>query len=146
MYKRILVPLDGSPLAEGVLPHVQELARSIGAEVVLLRVAFAHIFPGADPIETQVTAVQEAEAYVADRARRLQDAEVRAEGKVRYGDPVEEIVDHVTWDHIDLIAMATHGRTGLKRVVLGSVAEHVLRRSPIPMLLLRAHPPEEARG
>ncbi len=129
-----------------MLPHVQELARSIGAEVVLLRVAFAHIFPGADPIETQVTAVQEAEAYVADRARRLQDAEVRAEGKVRYGDPVEEIVDHVTWDHIDLIAMATHGRTGLKRVVLGSVAEHVLRRSPIPMLLLRAHPPEEARG
>ena len=146
MYKRILVPLDGSPLAEGVLPHVQELARSIGAEVVLLRVAFAHIFPGADPVETQVTAVQEAEAYVADRARTLQDAGVRAEGKVRYGDPVEEIVDHVTWDHIDLIAMATHGRTGLKRVVLGSVAEQVLRRSPIPMLLLRAHPPEEAQG
>ena len=146
MYKRILVPLDGSPLAEGVLPHVQELARSIGAEVVLLRVAFAHIFPGADPIETQVTAVQEAEAYVADRATILQDAGVRAEGKVRYGDPVEEIVDHVTWDHIDLIAMATHGRTGLKRVVLGSVAEQVLRRSPIPMLLLRVHPPEETQG
>lgn len=146
MYKRILVPLDGSPLAEGVLPHVQELARSIGAEVVLLRVAFAHIFPGADPIETQVTAVQEAEAYVMDRARTLQDAGVRAEGKVRYGDPMEEILDHVTRDHIDLIAMATHGRTGLKRVVLGSVAEQVLRRSPVPMLLLRSHPPEEAQG
>jgi nucleotide-binding universal stress UspA family protein len=146
MYKRILVPLDGSPLAEGVIPHVQELAKSIGAEVVLLRVAFAHIFPGADPIETQVTVVQEAEAYVADQAKLLQDAGVKAEGKVRYGDPVEEILDHVTWDHIDLIAMATHGRTGLKRVVLGSVAEHVLRRAPVPMLLLRAHLPEEAQG
>jgi nucleotide-binding universal stress UspA family protein len=146
MYKRILVPLDGSHLAAGVLPHVQELAKSIGAEVVLLRVAFAHIFPGADPIETQVTAVQEAETYVVERAKALQDSGVRAEGKVRYGDPAEEILDHVSWDHIDLIAMATHGRTGLKRVVLGSVAEHVLRRATVPMLLVRVHPPEESQG
>jgi nucleotide-binding universal stress UspA family protein len=146
MYKRILVPLDGSPVAEGVLPHVLELAKGLGAEVVLLSVAFAHIFPGADPIETQVTAVQEAENYVADRAKTQQDAGVRAEGKVRYGNAVEEIVDHVKRDHIDLIAMATHGRTGLKRVVLGSVAEHVLRQAPVPMLLLRADLPEEAQG
>jgi nucleotide-binding universal stress UspA family protein len=144
MYKRILVPLDGSDPAADVLPHVQELAKSIGAEVVLLRVAFAHIFPGADPIETQVTAVQEAETYVIEHAKALQETGVRAEGKVRYGDPVEEILDHVTWDHIDLIAMATHGRTGLKRVVLGSMAEHVVRRSPVPVLLLRVHPLEES--
>jgi nucleotide-binding universal stress UspA family protein len=142
MYKRILVPLDGSDRAADVLPHVQELAKSIGAEVVLLRVAFAHIFPGTDPIETQVTAVQEAETYVIERAKALQEMGVRAEGKVRYGDAVEEILDHVTWDHIDLIAMATHGRTGLIRVVLGSVAEHVVRRSPVPVLLLRVHPLE----
>jgi len=57
---------------------------------------------------------------------------------------VEEILDHVTWDHIDLIAMATHGRTGLTRVVMGSVAEHVLRRTSVPMLLMRAALPEEA--
>jgi nucleotide-binding universal stress UspA family protein len=111
-----------------------------------LRVAFAHIFPGADPVETQVTAVQEAESYVAGLAKRLQDAGAHAEGKVRYGDPVEEILDHVGWDHIDLIAMATHGRTGLRRVVLGSVAEQVLRRAPVPMLLVRVHPPEGAQG
>jgi nucleotide-binding universal stress UspA family protein len=144
MYKRILVPLDGSALAGDVLPHVQELAKSLGAEVVLLRVAFAHIFPGADAIEMQVSAVQEAESYVMERTQELQDLGVRAEGKVRYGDPAEEILDHVTWDHIDLIAMATHGRTGLKRVVLGSVAEHVLRQTPVPMLLLRVHPLEES--
>jgi nucleotide-binding universal stress UspA family protein len=143
MYKRILVPLDGSTLAAGVLPHVQELAKSIGAEVVVLRVAFAHIFPGADPIETQVTAVQEAETYVMERTKALQETGVRAEGKVRYGDAVEEILDHVTGGHIDLIAMATHGRTGFKRVVLGSVAEHVVRRAPVPVLLLRVHPLEE---
>jgi nucleotide-binding universal stress UspA family protein len=144
MYQRILVPLDGSTLAEGVLPHVQALAKSLGAELVLLRVAFTRVFPGADPIQAQVTAVQEAEAYVAGLGKRLQEEGVRAEAKVRYGDPVEEILDHVTWDHIDLIAMATHGRTGLSRVVMGSVAEHVLRRTSVPMLMLRVAQAEEA--
>ena len=143
MYKRILVPLDGSPLAAGILPHVTGLAKSVGAEMVLLRVAFARIFPGQDPIQTQVTAVQEAEEYVVGLAKELQSQGVKAEAKVRYGDPVEEILDHVAWDHIDLIAMATHGRTGVMRVVMGSVVEQVLRRTPVPMLVHRvAVPPE----
>jgi nucleotide-binding universal stress UspA family protein len=144
MYRRMLVPLDGSRLAEGILPHVQELAKSLAAELVLLRVAFAHAFPGGDPIQAQVTAVQEAEDYVSGLAHTLQQEGVRTEAKVRYGDPVEEILDHVARDHIDLIAMATHGRTGLARVVLGSVAENVLRQTPVPMLLVRATLPEEA--
>jgi nucleotide-binding universal stress UspA family protein len=144
MYQRILVPLDGSTLAEGVLSHVQALAKSLGAELVLLRVAFTHVFPGYDPTQAQVTAVQEAEDYVSGLAKRLQEEGARVEAKVRYGDPVEEILDHVVWDHIDLIAMATHGRTGLSRVVMGSVAEHVLRRTSVPMLLMRLALPEEA--
>jgi nucleotide-binding universal stress UspA family protein len=144
MYQRILVPLDGSTLAEAVLPHAQALAKSLGAELVLMRVAFTHVFPGADPIPAQITVVQEAEDYISGLAKRLQETGVRAEAKVRYGDPVEEILDHVAWNHIDLIAMATHGRTGLTRVVMGSVAEHVLRRTPVPMLLIRAASPEEA--
>jgi nucleotide-binding universal stress UspA family protein len=142
MYKRILIPLDGSALAEAVLPHVEELAKSSAAELVLLRVASAHIFPGADAIEAQVAAVQEAENYVADLAKTQQEKGIRAEAKVRYGDPAEEILDHAARDHIDLVAMATHGRTGLKRVVLGSVAEKVLRSAPVPMLLVRAPIPE----
>lgn len=144
MYKRILVPLDGSTLAEGVLPHVEALAKSLGAELVLLRVAFAHVFPGADPVQSQVRMVQEAESYVTGLANRLQQEGLRAEAKVRYGDPVEEILDHADRDHIDLIAMVTHGRTALKRVVMGSVAEQVLRRASVPMLLIRAAWPEEA--
>jgi nucleotide-binding universal stress UspA family protein len=144
MYHRILVPLDGSTLAEGVLSHVQALAKSLGAELVLLRVAFTHVLPGADPVEAQVSAVQEAEAYVSGLAKRLQEEGARAEAKVRYGDPVEEILDHVAWDHIDLIAMATHGRTGLTRLVMGSVAEHVLRRTSVPMLMMRVAQAEEA--
>jgi nucleotide-binding universal stress UspA family protein len=144
MHQSILVPLDGSGVAESVLSHVQALAKNLGAELVLLRVAFTHIFPGADPIQAQVTAVQEAEDYVSGLAKRLQEEGVKAEGKVRYGDPVEEILDHIVWDHIDLIAMATHGRTGLSRFVMGSIAEHVLRRTSVPMLLMRAALPEEA--
>jgi nucleotide-binding universal stress UspA family protein len=144
MYRRILVPLDGSALAEGVLPHLQALAKSLDAELVLLRVAFVHVFPAYDPTQAQVTAVQEAEDYVSGVAKRLQGEGIRVEAKVRYGDPVEEILDHVTWNHIDLIAMATHGRTGLTRVVMGSIAEHVLRRTSVPMLLLRASAPAEA--
>jgi nucleotide-binding universal stress UspA family protein len=63
---------------------------------------------------------------------------------VRYGDPLKEILNHVAWDHIDLSAMATHGRTGLARVVMGSIVEHVLRRTPVPMLLVRAASVEAA--
>jgi nucleotide-binding universal stress UspA family protein len=143
MYKRILVPLDGSTLAACVLPHSQALAKSIGADLVLLRVAFVHIFPGADPIQSQVSAIREAEAYVADLAKGLQTEGISTEAKVRYGDPVEEIIDHIAWDHIDLVVMATHGRTGLKRLVLGSVAENVLRRTSVPMLVMRAASPPE---
>jgi len=122
---------------------VQALAKSLGAELVLLRVALTHIFPGADGIQVQVAAVQEAADYVSGLARRLQAEGVLAEVKERYGDPVEEILDHVAKDHIDLIAMATHGCTGLTRLVMGSVAKYALRRTAGPMLL-RAALPEEA--
>jgi nucleotide-binding universal stress UspA family protein len=144
VYRRILVPLDGSSAAEGVLPHVRELAKHVGAEVVLLSVALAPLSPGAEPIQAQATALQEADVYVSDVAARLQHRGIRAEARVRYGAPVEEILDHASAAGIDLIAMATHGRTGLKRVVLGSVAEQVLRRTPVPMLLVRAALPAEA--
>jgi len=64
MFKKILVPLDGSAVAEAILPQVTELARVHDAELVLLRVALAHEFPGSDPIEAQVRAVGEAEKYL----------------------------------------------------------------------------------
>ena len=138
MYTRILVPLDGSTLGEAILPHARDLAQGCGAELVLLRVAFAPIFPGTEPVDAQAAAIQEAETYVETVAKVLRDRGLKVEAKVRYGDPVNEILDHVTWGHIDLIAMATHGRTGLTRLVLGSVAERVLRRTFVPVLLVRA--------
>ncbi len=152
MFARILVPLDGSPLAEGILPEVAELATLDGAELMLLRVALAHTFPGVDATDAQVYAVEEAEGYLAEVERRLAPQGITVTRAVRYGHAAEEILDHAQVRRVDLIAMSTHGRTGILRLVLGSVAEAVLRASPVPVLLLRAmapapsHAGDTARG
>lgn len=137
MFARILVPLDGSPLAEAILPEVVDLARHHGAEVLLLRVALVHTLPGVDQTEAQVRAVEEAEGYLAEVERRLAAQGVPVSGAVRYGRAVEEILDHAESKRADLIAMSTHGRSGIRRFMLGSVAEAVLRAAPVPVLLLR---------
>jgi nucleotide-binding universal stress UspA family protein len=134
----ILVPLDGSTVAEAILPQVTELATLHGAEVVLLRVALAHAFRGTDQTDAQVQAVQEAEAYLAGVVERLLASGIKAQSVVRYGHAAEEILDHAETGDVDLIAMSTHGRSGVRRWMLGSVAEKVLRAAPVPVLLVRA--------
>ena len=138
MFKRILVPLDGSSLAEAILPQVQDLAKALGAERFLVRAAAAHVFPGVDPTEQEVDVVQKAEAYVAEVAGRLRDAGIPIHTAVRYGEAAEEILEHIGVNAIDLVAMSTHGRSGLSRLVLGSVAEQVVRHATVPVLLMRA--------
>jgi nucleotide-binding universal stress UspA family protein len=138
MFKRILVPLDGSSLAEAVLPQVQDLVKALGAELFLVRVAAAHVFPGVDPTEEEVEVVQKAEAYVADVAGRLRNEDIPVHIAVRYGEAAEEILGHIGDNAVDLVAMSTHGRSGLSRLVLGSVAEQVVRHATVPVLLTRA--------
>lgn len=137
MFARILVPLDGSPLAEAILPEVVDLAKLHGAEVLLLRVALVRALPGVDQTEAQVRAVEEAEGYLADVERGLAARGVSVRSAVRYGRAVEEILDHAESQRADLIAMSTHGRSGIRRIMLGSVAEAVVRAAPVPVLLLR---------
>ncbi len=138
MFSRILVPLDGSPLAEAILPEVMELAALHGAEVMLLRVALTHAFPGVNQTDAQVRAVEEAEGYLAGVRQRLEARGIRLSCAVRYGHAAEEILDHARSRGATLIAMSTHGRSGIQRWVLGSVAEAVLRGAPVPVLLLHA--------
>ncbi len=145
MFARIVVPLDGSRLAEAILTEVGELAALHRAEVVLLRVALVHALPGVDQTDAQVQAVEEAESYLADVEQRLARHGIRVSSAVRYGRAAEEILDHARSAGADLIAMSTHGRGGLGRLVLGSVAETVLRASAVPVLLLRAREPAPAR-
>jgi len=137
---KVLVPLDGSPLAEMALPTAIELVRdSPDATLILLRAVEATTLPGIDPIEAQVAVVGEAESYLEGVAARLRD-----EGRsgvitsVWYSGAAEAIVDAARMCGVDMIVMSTHGRSGLRRVVLGSVAESVLRRTPTPTLLVSA--------
>lgn len=138
MFDKILVPLDGSGLAEETLAEVREIARAHGSQVTLLRVVFALVFPGADPTEAQIKVTEEAEGYLEKVRKELEAEGIEAAAAVRYGFPAEEILDHLARGDFDLLAMTTHGRTGPARLMMGSVAEKVLRSADVPVLLFRA--------
>ena len=138
MFKKILVPLDGSKLAEGIIPRVEWLAKIHDGEVTLLRVALAHVFPGMDPVQHEVKVVREAEEYLAKVEAGLKNVGVKVHSVVRYGNDAQEIVDHARDRGFDLIAMSTHGRTGLSRLLLGSVAEQIVKLAKCPVLTVRA--------
>jgi nucleotide-binding universal stress UspA family protein len=136
--KKILVPLDGSTLAECALAPAADLAARHRAAVILLRAAYAPVLPAADPTEAQVTAGREAETYLADVAERLRKTGVpTVDTSVWYAPAAEAIAEAAHVRGVDLIVMSTHGRTGLGRLVLGSVAESVLRATRTPILLVR---------
>lgn len=126
--KRILVPLDGSARSQAVLPYAAEIADRCDAEIVLLNVREEHLpFPlGGDPQER----LREAAEPLA--ARRLRVSTV-----VREGDPALRIVEMAETDGTGLIAMTTHGRSGVSRWILGSVTEKVLRGTGVPILVVR---------
>jgi nucleotide-binding universal stress UspA family protein len=137
-FKRILVPLDGSSLAESAVASARALAGATGT-LLLVRAAEAHARPGADPTDAQVEVVREAEDYLAEVAARLAaDGFTRVDTSVWYGPAAPSIVDAARLRKADLIAMCTHGRTGLGRLFMGSVAESVLRGTVTPILLLHA--------
>jgi nucleotide-binding universal stress UspA family protein len=136
--KTILVPLDGSALGEAALAPAVDLARDHAARLVLLRAAEAHAVPLADPTEAQVQAVREAEEYMdAIRWRLTAAGFTDVEASVWYGPPAAAIVEAAGYRKADLIVMSSHGRTALGCLVLGSVAESVLRSTAVPILLIR---------
>jgi nucleotide-binding universal stress UspA family protein len=136
---KILVPLDGSALAESAIAKAVDMARIGLSGILLMRAAEAHTLPGADPTDAQVEAVREAEEYLKGVADRLARDGVRnLETSVWYGPAAPAIVDAARLRKVDLIVMTTHGRSGLGRLILGSVAESVLRGTSTPILLLRA--------
>ena len=141
MLNKILVPLDGSDLAERALTYATALAGATGATLLLVRAAFSHTLAGVDPRERQLGALQEAEAYLQQIATKVRDQGFACETVARYGHAAECITESARTRHVDLIVMATHGRTGPGRWVLGSVAESVVATSPVPVLVQRAWQP-----
>jgi nucleotide-binding universal stress UspA family protein len=136
---KLLVPLDGSPLAEQALAKALDVAEGGSPTLLLLRAAEASTWPGVDPTEEQIRVVHEAEEYLnAVQARLASKGIHKVETRVWYGPPAAAIVEAARVGHADLIVMTTHGRSGLGRLILGSVAEAVLRGTSTPIMLLRA--------
>ena len=139
MFTKILVPLDGSALGERALPIAASIAQSVNASLLLVRAVWTRTMPaGLDNGETYHAAAQEAEAYLEAVARRL-GAGVQVQVVTPHAPAPVGILQVAEQDQVDLIVMTTHGRSGLSRWVYGSVAEAVLSRSPIPVLLMRTN-------
>jgi nucleotide-binding universal stress UspA family protein len=136
----ILIPLDGSKLAEQALTKALDAAQGAGEPTLfLLRAAEASAWAGIDATEEQVRVVGEAQEYLATVAAYLAGQGFRkVKTAVWYGAPASAIVEAAHVEKADLIVMTTHGRSGLGRLILGSVAEAVLRGTSTPILLLRA--------
>jgi nucleotide-binding universal stress UspA family protein len=143
MYKKILVPLDGSPLAEAVLPHAEGLAKSEGAEIVLVCVAVTpprYIFVHNPAEGNNIIHIieKETEDYMKAEVAKLQDEGVKVTGITREGAATEKILEAAEDTHADMIAMSTHGYSGVQRWLMGSIADRVVRYSHIPVMLI--HP------
>jgi nucleotide-binding universal stress UspA family protein len=152
MFEKILVCLDGSELAEQVLPYAAEEARRFCSQVTLL-----HVVP--DPVMVSTGAAggpehlekpgvldqmkkeqQQTVPYLEGVAAHLREQDVDVEPVLLQGSPGDAIVSYAIDNNIGLIAMASHGRSGLGRAVFGSVAEYVLRNSGLPLLVVRPQP------
>jgi nucleotide-binding universal stress UspA family protein len=142
MYKTILVPLDGSKRAEAILPHVEDLARCYQAKVIFLQVAERPpVIEGGNPVPDLIEHKQHVlavESYLAARQGEFREKGIETKTLVVPGAIVAEIIDAAEREGADLIAMASHGRTGLARVFYGSVAAGVLHRVDRPLLLVRS--------
>lgn len=150
MYRRVLVALDGSELAERVLPHVEALAQKFGSHLVLVR-AVASQGPLSSAREVGPTTVgrlmdptpdrqvyeEEAERYLRALADHLRNQGYQVDYEQVEGPAAEVIIHRARALGADLIAMTTHGHTGLGKLVLGSVAEEVVTHAPCPVLLVR---------
>ena len=142
--RRILVPLDGSPMAEQILPIVVSVAQAMSGQLILLQVPIAHVTGWMTgewflPIQGVLqTADADAEAYLSTTASRLEKQGIEVTTATAIGSVANCIVEYAAVNNIDLIAMCTHGRTGLARWALGSVADRVLRAGGKPILLVRA--------
>jgi nucleotide-binding universal stress UspA family protein len=137
---RILVPIDFSEAADAALQHGIEIAQTYGAEIDLLHVVEEPFYPPAYGPDVATFPTQDVmervETQLADTAREEIGYE-HVMVSARTGSPSSEILDYVDENEVDLVVMATHGRTGLDRVLLGSVAERVLRQSPTPVFIVK---------
>jgi universal stress protein A len=144
-YRRILWPTDLSPLAKAALPHALALAMESGGELIILHVLptpAAYGYPGIawlpwDQVEKANRAVGERALDRLEKEIKAHHPALRLQRVLATGVAFEQILKSARQFKCDLVVLATHGRTGLKHVLLGSVAENVVRRAPCPVLAVR---------
>ena len=142
MYKRILVPLDGSPLAEKALDHAETLAKTFDSEIILFQVVhFMPIYGSPElvaPLIVDERHKEFVEKYLVKLAKEMEGRGLKVNVIVKTGQQVAvEIIDFAKEKGVDLIVICTRGRSGISRWVLGSTAHKVLTRAETPILLLR---------
>lgn len=151
MFKKILVPLDGSRFGIKALPYAIEIAKRFDSELVLMQVVFPTI-PGhvmslnVEATEIAKKAAQKqdtryinnAKRYLGGKIRNIKSHGIKSSYNVIMGDPTRSIISFIKKEHIDLVVMTTHGKSGFKRAVMGSVADAVIRESQKPVLVIRA--------
>jgi nucleotide-binding universal stress UspA family protein len=155
MYQKILVPLDGSKLAESVLPHVELIAKAGAGEVILTTVTeridarsynvqiapTSGTLPALEPVVKMPAAVgkmqRQGERYLNRIAKGLTRKGIKVRTSVLLGNPADEIQHLAEEEGVDLIIMSSHGRSGHSRWALGSISDKMLRASKVPMLLVK---------
>jgi len=143
MYHKMLVPLDGSRLSEVVFPYAKDLAARLGLDITLLHV---HSSKESETMPLHQAYIEHKAQIIKRQLREwqkrigggLEDRKLQVHGELARGYPPEEIICYAEENNIDLILMATHGRSGVRRWVLGSVADKILCVSSIPIWLIRA--------
>lgn len=142
MFEHILLPLDGSTLAEGVLPHAVALAQAFHSRLTLLQVVFVKENNNqrgmVNPMDWQMQK-SEAEAYLKTVQERLADVGVESEVRVVEGNPAQQIIDYARNEDVKLILMSSHGRGGLSEWNINSVVQKVLYRAFIPVMIVRSY-------
>jgi nucleotide-binding universal stress UspA family protein len=150
MYKKLMVPLDGSELAECVLPHVEAIATGCNVNAVVFVRAVEPVYlpvnigvfigENVEQAQEEMDArnKSEAEAYLDQLAGRVKLEGVKVQTQVIVGNADESLVDYAASNDVDLIVIATHGRSGVSRWVRGSVADRILHSASAPVLMVRA--------
>ena len=145
MYKKILVPLDGSKRAEAILPHVKNLALCFKAEVIFFIVIEPGHFIEHDEISYTSTyeerrdhQIKETESYLASLLKQFHEENIKVQTLIGDGPVVKAILNTAESESVDLLAMASHGRSGLSRTFYGSISAGVLQRIDRPLLLVRS--------
>lgn len=145
MFEKILVCLDGSELAEQILPYITEQAKKFGSKVILIQAISSpsSVISGTGPVtgpalQDQIKAEDDkATKYLLRIASKLQSEEINVEYATAKGTPGHAIVEYARENEVSLIAIATHGHSGIRRAILGSVADYVVRESHLPMLVIK---------